>query len=331
LNEENLITALTSFHKKKIAVIGDVGIDRYTQGSVDRISPEAPVPILAVEREYLKLGLAANVADNVVALGGAPMLVGVVGRDQDSKDFKALARLNKIQPQFLVEDPTRRTILKERLVAETQQLLRVDFEDVHALEKDVRKKVRARAISVVAKCDAVIIEDYAKGLLDRSLVRDVVAVAKRKKIPVLIDPHLKSPVELYTGATCLTPNRREAEALSRIRITNDKTLRDAGNQILQKTKASCLIITLGGGGMAIFRNAGRKPTVIPTFAQEVYDVSGAGDTVISVLALAFACGVSLEDSAMIANLAAGIEVGKRGTATVSQEEIIQFFQRMRLG
>jgi rfaE bifunctional protein kinase chain/domain len=325
LPEEELLQLLSEFRTKKIAVLGDVGIDRYTQGSVDRISPEAPVPIVFVQNEYLKLGLATNVADNIVALGGSTDVVGVIGKDKDANDLMGLMKEKRLSSGRLIVDPSRRTILKERIVAETQQMLRVDYESTHPLSVVVQKKVKAAVQKAILGADALIIEDYAKGLLSESMIQEAIAAARKKKIPVLIDPHQKTPVEWYEGATLLTPNRREAEALARIRITDEASLLLAGQTILKRTKALNLIITLGKDGMAIFKGRESKPIYIPTFAKEVYDVSGAGDTVISVLALSLACDMKLEEAAFVSNLAAGVEVSKRGTATVSPQEVIHAY------
>jgi len=294
LPEEELLQLLSRFREQRVAVLGDVGIDRYTQGRVDRISPEAPVPIVAVEKETLKLGLAANVADNIVVSG-------------------------------LVPDSSRRTILKERIVAETQQMLRVDYEDTHSLSAVVQKRVLSAALKAVKHSSALIIEDYSKGLLNEVMMKAVITAARKRKIPVLVDPHLKTPARWYSGATLLTPNKKEAEALAGMKIEGDESLLKAGQTIMRETRADSLIITLGKDGMAIFKSAQAKPVLIPTFAREVYDVSGAGDTVISVLALSLASGAKLEEAAFVSNLAAGVEVSKRGTATVSPQEIIQAY------
>ena len=327
--EDQLLKILSGFKKKKIAVLGDVGIDRYTMGTVERISPEAPVPIVSVQREYLKLGLASNVADNVVALGGLPILSGVVGKDRDANDLSKMLEDRKIPTTGLVADPSRRTILKERIMGENQQMLRVDYEDTHILSLVVQKKIQASVLKAIKGADALIIEDYAKGLLQEKTIALAIKAANVKKIPVLIDPHLKTPVSWYSHATLLTPNKKEAEFLAGEKITDDRSLISVGKKIMKKSRSESLVITLGKDGMAIFKNSSSLPTVIPTFAQEVYDVSGAGDTVISVLALVLATGASLEDAAYISNLAAGVEVSKRGTATVSQQEIVQAHLRNR--
>ncbi len=329
LPEDALLNLLATFKSQKISVLGDVGIDRYTQGSVDRISPEAPVPIVLVQKEYLKLGLATNVADNIIALGGKTEIVGVVGKDKDASDLMHLMKQRKISGRNLIVDSTRRTILKERIVAETQQMLRIDYESTHRISPKVQEQVRNSIIKNLRNTDALIVEDYAKGLLSQATLKAVIQAAKKKKIPVLVDPHQRTPVEWYQGATLLTPNRREAEALARHRIIDEQSLIEAAKVILQKTNAENLIITLGKDGMAIFKGLKGKPIYIPTFAKEVYDVSGAGDTVISVLALCLAAGAKLEEAAFVSNLAAGVEVSKRGTATVSPHEIIQAYLSSR--
>lgn len=324
VSEERLLEVLGNFKRQQVAVLGDVGIDRYTLGSVDRISPEAPVPIVFVHSEHLKLGLAANVADNVVALGGSVEITGVIGKDKDALDLQKLVRDKHINAALIV-DAKRRTILKERIVAETQQVLRVDYESIEPLSKVSQKRVESEALRSIRHADALIIEDYAKGLLSEKMIAACVRAAKKRKIPVLVDPHMKTPASWYRGADLLTPNKREAEALSGIRIIDDASMVKAGHEILKRAQAKGLIITLGRDGMAIFKDAKSQPTRIPTFAQEVYDVSGAGDTVIAVLALALGGGADLAEAAFISNLAAGVEVSKRGTATVSQKEIVQAF------
>jgi rfaE bifunctional protein kinase chain/domain len=336
VSEETLLRFLEQYSKQTVTVLGDVGVDRYTQGSVERISPEAPVPIVLVQHETFKLGLAANVADNILALGGSARLMGVLGKDEDAKVFQRLIAERKLKDDGLVVDSGRRTILKERIVAETQQMLRIDYESQHEMPQSIRTRVKKSTLQAIKKSDALIIEDYAKGLLDQSTIRTAIQAAQKRNIPILVDPHLKTPVEWYAGATLLTPNKREAESLSGVRIVDAASLELAGAIILKKAQAQSLIITLGGSGMAIFQaDANRKsqnkipaknkkisPLRMPTFAKEVYDVSGAGDTVISVLALTLASGSTLEEAAFISNLAAGVEVGKRGTATVTPQEIV---------
>ena len=325
LSESRLLKLVHSFNKSKVAVLGDVGIDRYTSGTVDRISPEAPVPIVLVTKETLKLGLAANVAENIVTLGGLTSIVGVVGKDRNADALKSLFEEKNISSSGLVADSSRRTILKERIVAENQQMIRVDYETLSPLSEKIHSKILTSIQSRIVRANSLIIEDYAKGLLNEKLTQAVIKKAKEKEIPILVDPNLKSPIEWYSGCTLLTPNKKEAEFLSKSKIDSFESLDKAGKDIIKKAKAESLLITLGKDGMAIFKSEKAKPILIPTFAKEVFDVSGAGDTVIAVLSMALSNGAKLEEAAYIANLAAGVTVGKRGTATVTKEEILHAY------
>lgn len=328
ISTSKLKSILDGFSKKKILILGDIGIDRYTEGDVERISPEAPVPILAVKEERLKLGLAANVADNVRELGGEALLCGVLGKDRAASDFRALLKGAKIATRCLVTDSQRRTSLKERVVTEQQQLLRVDYETLAPISAAMEKTVLAQLKRAIRQADVLIIEDYAKGLLSKRLLQQTVALARAAEVPAFVDPNLKTPVECYSGATVLTPNRKEAEFLAQRAIRRPKDLEGVAAAIFEKTGCKSLFITLGKDGMAVFESGRAKGFMIPTYAREVYDVSGAGDTVIAALALATAAGASLKDAAIVANLAAGVEVGKRGTAVVSRKEIVAFARRV---
>jgi D-beta-D-heptose 7-phosphate kinase/D-beta-D-heptose 1-phosphate adenosyltransferase len=286
------------------------------------------VPIVLVESEQLKLGLAANVADNVAVLGGTPLLVGVIGKDRAAADFRAILRESGIKATHLVTDAKRRTVLKERVVSDRQQLLRIDFESPFGVSGATEAQILARVTALLPRVDAVVIEDYAKGMLSKRLMQAVFKRARAHGLLVAVDPNAKTDLEAYRGATFLTPNTREAEALVGYRITSEATLDRAAREILARTGAEHVIITRGKEGMALCSKGSDRIDLIPTYAREVYDVSGAGDTVIAVLALAMATGASLQESAVLANLAAGVEVGKRGTATVTPDEIrvaLEFF------
>ncbi len=320
-DRNRLKNLLVEIEGKKILVVGDVGIDRYTVGTVERISPEAPVPIVLVTEEKLKLGLAANVAENVKVLGGEPWLTGLVGDDRAADDFSRLLKSSGITPQHLVVDKCRRTVLKERVVSERQQLLRVDYETLHPIEDGVETRVLAKVRKLIPRCDAVILEDYAKGLVSQKLADALIAEARKAKKIVAVDPNTKTPVQRYKHVTFLTPNTKEAEALSGIAIRDEESLLKAGKAILKSTGAEHLAITRGKDGIAIFTRGSNEVQLIPTYVREVYDVSGAGDTVISVMTLALSAGASMVEAAVLGNLAAGVEVGKRGTATVTTDEI----------
>lgn len=325
LGEARCAEILSRFKGSRVLVVGDVGIDRYTFGSVDRISPEAPVPIVLVTEEKLKLGLAANVAENVKTLAAEPLVAGVVGRDRGAIDFKRLLAESKMSPRFLIEDPTRKTVLKERVVSDRQQLLRIDYESSHSISPQIEKRLLAVCEKAIPSCDAVILEDYAKGGLTARVMSRVSQLALRSKKILAVDPNAKTPLASYSGVTLLTPNTREAESLSGIKIADTRTLLLAGQRILAKTAAKILVITRGKDGMAVFEAGAPVVKLIPTYAREVFDVSGAGDTVISVLTLALCNQATIEEAAILGNLAAGVVVGKRGTATVSKEEIREAF------
>ena len=321
LNRTRVDRIISQFSKRKILVFGDVGVDKYTIGKVTRISPEAPIPVVEVVETQLKLGLAANVADNVVALSGTPLLVGAIGKDLGAHDLKTLLKSSEIRSDFLIVDPNRKTTLKERVVAETQQVCRIDHETQKKVDAKIIRDVWTKLERALKQADGVIIEDYAKGLVEVSLCRQLIQAAEEKGIPVLVDPNTRSTPTIYQGCTVITPNTAEAEALSKVKITDTSSLRRAGQRILDEVNAKIVIITRGKDGMAIFVRGESQPILIPTFAREVFDVSGAGDTVISTLALALVSGANITEAALLANFAAGIEVGKRGTATVSLNEL----------
>jgi rfaE bifunctional protein kinase chain/domain len=328
-NSLRLKHILQEFKSKKILVIGDVGIDRYTIGSVERISPEAPVPIVFVEEEKFKLGLAANCADNVHALGAVAWLTGIVGRDRAALDFRALLKTARIKDSHLIADSGRRTVLKERIVSGNQQLLRVDYESFHPVSGLTEKKAIEKITQLIPKADAIILQDYAKGMLTQALVDAVFETAHAYDKIVAVDPNPKTSLSRYLGATFLTPNTKEAEKLSGVSIVDESSLHAAGQKILKTTGARHVVITRGRDGMAVFSASSARVHLIPTYAREVYDVSGAGDTVITVMTLALCAGATIEESAVLGNLAAGVEVAKRGTATVSPDEILmamQFFE-----
>lgn len=329
-NPDRLQVLLDSFQRKKILVLGDIGLDRYTIGSVERISQEAPVPIVWVQQEQFKLGLAANVADNIQALQGEALLIGVVGDDRTAEDFRDLLKKSEISDRNLVVDRTRRTVMKERIVSDKQQLLRVDYESPHRIHASVEKALLKGFSKLLPFVDVVVLEDYAKGMLSQDLIAEVFRLCTKAKKKIAVDPNSKTPVAWYQGAWLLTPNTREAQDMSGIRIYDEATLFEAASVILKKTGAEFVIITRGKDGMAIFSRSCSDVHLIPTYAQEVFDVSGAGDTVIAVLALAMAAGATLEEAAVLGNLAAGVEVGKRGTATVSPSEILQAMEKFPL-
>ena len=308
---------------KKILVLGDVGVDRYTVGTAARLSPEAPVPVLLVNTQTDKLGMAANVADNIRAFGAVPILSSLVGEDRICEDFHSLLSESGIDGSHIFRHVSRRTSLKERVIAQAQHVVRIDREKTEPLSKEAETLYLEKVIPLVSQSDAVILEDYAKGVLTERVLTEVIGEARRTRKLINVDPTtiIRRPQD-YRGVSLFKPNRDEAARLSGIDIKDNSSLKAAGEFFLRETEAAMVVITQGAAGMTVF-TPGDEAVTIPTFARSVYDVSGAGDTVISMLTLGLACGASLVESSILANFAAGVEVGKQGTATVTIEELEQ--------
>jgi D-beta-D-heptose 7-phosphate kinase/D-beta-D-heptose 1-phosphate adenosyltransferase len=308
------------FGSARVLVIGDLIMDHFIWGKVKRISPEAPVPVVEVESEGLLLGGAANVANNIASLGSAPLLTGVIGGDKDGEDFiKKLTELS-IDPAGIVKDGPRRTTKKTRIIAHHQQVVRFDYEELSPLKAATTTKVISYIRGAIKNANVVVVSDYAKGLLTGKLMKEVTSICKEHGRPLVIDPKVEH-FALYKGATVVTPNNFEAEEASGMEIKDSKTLKKAGELLKKRLGAEALLITRGEHGMSLFENG--SETHIPTVAKEVFDVSGAGDTVIGVFALALGAGASFKEAATLANFAAGVVVGKIGTATLTQKELTE--------
>ncbi len=300
----------------RVLVVGDLMLDKYIWGDVARISPEAPVQVVNVHRESWSPGGAANTAANTGALGGRSVLVGVMGGDSTRQRLTKLLAEQRTDVSQVIVDENKPTTQKVRIIARNQQLLRFDYEDSGCLsKKDEARAIRAIDETIQA-VQVVVISDYAKGFVTPSLVDAVTNAAKSEEIPVLIDPKPGRDAS-YRNATLLTPN--SSEALQLAGMSADGDVVEAGHILAGDTQSNVLI-TRGEQGMSLIKRDGTM-THIPTLAREVYDVTGAGDTVIAALALCLGAGSTLEDAAMIANHAAGIAVSKVGTATVSNMEL----------
>lgn len=317
------------FSGVRILVVGDIMLDRFIWGDVSRISPEAPVPVVVVDKETFLLGGAANVVNNIHSLGGKAFLCGVVGDDEMGQ--KVTQRLDEmgIEQSGVSTEPGRQTTVKTRIIAHHQQLVRIDRETTQHPKASTLRSLSEYLERNIKRFDGVILSDYGKGLLTRGLVRDVVRKAREAGGFVMVDPKIKN-FFFYRGATVVTPNTTEASSASRISITDEISLDRAGRILLKRLKCDALVITRGEDGMAIFEPH-QKPFFVPTEAKEVYDVTGAGDTVIGTMALALGAGASIRRAAELANHAAGIVVGKVGTATVDQKELTKVMkERFRL-
>jgi D-beta-D-heptose 7-phosphate kinase/D-beta-D-heptose 1-phosphate adenosyltransferase len=313
--------SILNFSKSKVLVVGDLILDEFIWGNVSRISPEAPVPVVWVNSENFMPGGASNVAYNIRSLGGEVYLAGVVGDDSRGEVLRSLLQKKGVHCDGIIADKQRPTTQKTRVIAHHQQVVRIDRELVKPIAESVQEKIFEFLRVTLPKVDALIIEDYGKGVIVPKLVSEAVRIAKKHKKVITVDPK-ETHFSYYKGVTTLTPNHHEAGAAVGFKIKDEATLEKAGQLMLKKLRSQSLIITRGENGMAIFRP--RKETVkIPTVAQEVFDVSGAGDTVISALTLALAGGANIIDAAHISNCAAGIVVGKVGVAVTSQEELAQ--------
>jgi D-beta-D-heptose 7-phosphate kinase/D-beta-D-heptose 1-phosphate adenosyltransferase len=306
---------------RRVVIAGDVMVDRFLFGRVDRISPEAPVPVLRFEREERRLGGAANVAANVRALGGHPVLAGVVGRDEWGRLLREDLEAAGIEASLIVDD-RRPTTCKVRLAtSRNQQVARIDYEsdaDIDAAAADGILDACRRALDAAGGAGALVISDYRKGAVTGGVYAGLVAAARERGVPVVADP--KTPdMPRYRGATVITPNHHEAEAMARIRIRTDDDARRAARAIRDEAGVDSVVITRGEHGMWVLDASGERG--LPAAAREVADVTGAGDTVVAALALGLASGLSLVDAAGLANRAAAVVVTKFGAATVTLHEI----------
>ena len=328
-NPEKLAQLVRKFKGRRIAVVGDLMLDAYTWGKVSRISPEAPVPVVQITRRSYCLGGAANVMRNLVTLGGTVTAFGVVGNDPNGEKLKEQLAEYGIEHTGLVSDPARPTTLKQRVMAGAQQLLRLDDELLAPVADSIRGKILESVIPLLQqrKIDALVLEDYAKGLFSEPFAQALIDAANYAGVMVALDPNPKNPMRLH-GLTIMKPNRAEAYALAS--LSPAQTASEEGRMeelahvaalIRREWQVRYLLISLAEQGMALFTDDTRC-TIIPTRAKEVFDVSGAGDTVIAACTLTLAAEDDPVASAEIANYAAGIVVGKLGTATVSADELL---------
>ncbi|MSP88518.1 MAG: D-glycero-beta-D-manno-heptose-7-phosphate kinase [Alphaproteobacteria bacterium] len=303
----------------RVLCVGDVMLDRFVYGRVERISPEAPIPILAIERESVLLGGAGNVVRNLGALGAETCFITVVGDDVEGRELTRLvAREKRLEPHLLIE-PGRRTTLKQRYVAGSQQLLRADSETVTSIAAKQAGELRRRAIEDLESSRALVLSDYGKGVLTPELTQALIQAARARSRPVVVDPK-GNDFSRYAGATVLKPNRRELAEATRMAVASEIEVVAAARKLIADHNVGAVLVSLSQDGMILVQADGRIATM-KAEAREVFDVSGAGDTVVATLAAALAAGVSLTDAARIANVAAGIVVGKIGTAVAHAAEI----------
>ena len=325
IEPEDLLRVTADFPGRKVLVLGDLMLDRYLWGDTDRISPEAPVPVVEAREESQRLGGAANVAQNVRALGGEPLLVGVCGEDLFGRELIRLLESLDISPVGVVPSRERRTTCKTRILARRQQMIRIDREDRHELPDELLEAVTQKVERALDEVEACVISDYGKGVITARLLEVVLPAARARGIPVAVDPK-ETHFFRYLGVSTITPNQTEASTAFGKRIRDVDMLLLAGRALLERLDSDSVLITRGAEGMVLFRP--HEPAwSFPAVAHEVYDVTGAGDTVVSVFALALAAGAELSEAAAISNHAAGIVVQEVGTATPSPENLVASIQR----
>ena len=326
VGRNRLKTIVSRFPKASVLVVGDLILDEYIWGDVSRISPEAPVPVVWVKSENYVPGGSCNVANNIRSLGGEVHVMGVIGRDARGKALTDVLKRNGVGTDDIQTDAARPTTLKTRVIAQHQQVVRIDREWTTPVSHKTTSFFIDRLKERIPQVDAVCVEDYGKGMITPELVKEAVRLSRKHGKVITVDPK-EEHLSYYKGVTAITPNHHEAAALSRIKIKDEETLQKAGNRLLGVLACQNVLITQGEKGMTLFEK-GRKPVKIPTVAQAVFDVSGAGDTVIATFTLARALGASPVESAVLANCAAGVVVGKVGTAVVSPNELLQRAQQI---
>jgi D-beta-D-heptose 7-phosphate kinase/D-beta-D-heptose 1-phosphate adenosyltransferase len=318
LNRDRVVQLIHGMKSSRVVVVGDIMLDRYLVGDTERLSPEAPVPVVTVRERHSALGGAANVAANVVALGARCLLVGAIGDDVDGVSLRQELAVAQLEDRHVLTIAGRPTTSKTRIIARGQQIVRIDDEVDSLLDRADLNRLIAAAREALADADALLLEDYNKGALAPDLILAVMEVAKRRGIPIIVDPKYRQFFE-YAGATVFKPNRRELE--SALGAAVDLQDGDALPDVLARLKVDNLLVTLGPAGMVLVTKDGGL-IQIPSIARQIYDVSGAGDTVTAWLGTALAAGASVREAAQLANYAAGVEVGKPGVATVSPEEVL---------
>ena len=325
-----ILDKLTEFQSRRLLIVGDLGLDEYVVGEVKRISPEAPVPVVEVENEEVRLGLSGNVAQNITSLGGKAVLVSVVGQDAAADTLRRMLDKAKVQAELLI-DGDRPTTRKLRVMAAHHHVVRVDYEKRNYLSSELVEKLVARVKDLLPQVDGVILQDYAKGLLHREAIQKIISLTHAAGKKVLVDPHRTTPLSYYEGSDLMTPNYDESLKLAGIESdeyhNREELLIEVGKKLLSGMKSQQVVITLGKKGMHLVENGGtaqERMVDLPTYARQVFDVTGAGDTVIATMALAWLSGFSLEQSCVTANFAAGVVVAKTGCVPCTVDELKRF-------
>jgi D-beta-D-heptose 7-phosphate kinase/D-beta-D-heptose 1-phosphate adenosyltransferase len=325
--EATIANVLKQFPGKRVLVIGDLMLDRYWTGAVDRISPEAPVPVVRKLHAFARLGGAANAACNVAALGATAKLFGLVGQDEAGAELQRILSERNIDCAEISVASTRPTTVKLRIIAHDQQVVRIDDEDTTSVDADLGEDVIKRAGRMMPSFDSVLVSDYAKGFLTEDVVRGIIREARRYGKPIIVDPK-GSDFKRYSGATIIKPNRHELTILTGLPARDHAETVRAAKQLLRLTGSTALVVTEGKDGMTLFRPE-LPEEHFPSFAREVYDVTGAGDTAVAVLAVALAAGAQYSEAVWMSNLAAGLAVSEAATAAISRDQIMKAIHSVR--
>lgn len=315
------LSKLQDCRGKRVAIVGDIMLDEYHWCKVNRISPEAPVPVCKVEKTTLVPGGAANVANNIHALSGVPYLFGVYGDDSSGEKLTRQMRQMGLTTDYMIKDASRPTILKSRIIAHRQHVVRVDREEGGTISRETERQLLDRLGHIIEDVETIVLSDYMKGTLTESLTQQIIELGQYHSKMVIVDPK-GDQYGKYKGAYTLTPNFAEFEALVKKTVTTEKEILEEGLHLIEKLDLECLVVTRSEKGMSIVFKTGKKLD-IPTRAREVFDITGAGDTVIATLSLALGANWPIEEAASLANYAAGVVVGKIGTSTTTLEEIEQ--------
>jgi rfaE bifunctional protein kinase chain/domain len=318
---EKLHSRLAAMQGKRIAVLGDFMLDRYLWGSVTRISPEAPVPVVEIDNETEQLGGAANVANNIAALGAVPLPIGVIGKDGSGERLLEVIEKAGFPRDGLLVDHSRPTTIKTRVIAHSQHVVRTDRESRRELAPEMQEKLAHHLEKILPKLDAILIEDYDKGVITQPFLARVIELAQSRRCLITVDPKFNHFFD-YQRVTVFKPNRKETEEVIGMKLTTASDIDRAGEILLQRLQCENVLITLGERGMALFRRDGGSH-LIPTQAQRVHDVSGAGDTVIATLTVSLASGADILEAATLANYAAGVVVGEVGAVPIAKQKLIE--------
>lgn len=319
ISKDELNGIRQSFEGKKIAVVGDMMLDGYFWGDVKRISPEAPVPVVEIEEEFFRFGGAANVALNILKLGGIPFPVGIIGNDEDGKKFNELLQKENINSDGIIVDSSRPTTIKTRVIAENQHIVRIDRESKTDISGDIENNILSVIRNKISELDAIILQDYNKGVLTKRLIKEIIKLANDHNKIITVDPKFDNFLE-YKNVTVFKPNKKETENIFGIRIQSDEDIIKAGERLLDKLQSKYVLLTLGELGVALFEN-NNSVKRIPTKARKVADVSGAGDTVISTLTMALAANADIYTSAYLANYAGGLVCEEVGIVPVEIDKL----------